>query len=104
MINITTTPNQNPNIQKKPSFNGAFELATQGFQLLNESPAIGATIVDVSSMALPRTIVDSKRGFNAGLETGIRETNRIIGETTVTAEDYIKGKYYGNQNNKISKP
>ncbi|MBQ3004708.1 MAG: FAD-dependent oxidoreductase, partial [Clostridia bacterium] len=27
-------------------------------------------------------------------ETGIRETNRIIGETTVTAEDYIKGKYY----------
>lgn len=27
-------------------------------------------------------------------ETGIRETNRIIGETTITAEDYINGFFY----------
>lgn len=81
MLNITTNPNLNT--QRKPSFNGAFEMATQGFQLLNESPAIGATIVDVSSMALPRTIVDSKRGFNAGLETGIRETSGALNHALV---------------------
>jgi len=27
-------------------------------------------------------------------ETGVRETNRIIGEATVTAEDYLKGIHY----------
>lgn len=27
-------------------------------------------------------------------ETGIRETNRIVGETTITAEDYINGRMY----------
>lgn len=30
----------------------------------------------------------------AASETGVRETNRIIGETTVTAEDYVKGVFY----------
>jgi hypothetical protein len=27
-------------------------------------------------------------------ETGIRETNRIVGEEIITAEDYIRGKMY----------
>lgn len=27
-------------------------------------------------------------------ETGVRETNRILGESTVTADDYISGKHY----------
>ena len=27
-------------------------------------------------------------------ETGVRETNRIVGESTVTEEDYINGKFY----------
>lgn len=29
-----------------------------------------------------------------GAETGIRETNRIIGETVISAEDYVKGTFY----------
>lgn len=28
-------------------------------------------------------------------ETGVRETVRIVGETTLTAEDYINGKHFG---------
>ncbi len=27
-------------------------------------------------------------------ETGVRETNRIVGETVITADDYINGKFY----------
>lgn len=27
-------------------------------------------------------------------ETGVRETNRIIGETKITADEYINGYYY----------
>lgn len=30
----------------------------------------------------------------AAEETGVRETNRIVGESTVTEEDYIGGKFY----------
>lgn len=30
----------------------------------------------------------------AASETGVRETRRIVGETTVTAEDYIRGVFY----------
>ena len=81
MLDINNTPKFNT--YRHPSFNGTFEAATQALQFINESPAIGATLVDVGSMALPRTIVDSKRGVNAGIETGIRETSGSVNHAMI---------------------
>lgn len=83
MINTSYKTQFNRN--KKQSFGNGFELATQAFKILNESPAVGATIVDVGFMATPRTIVDSKRGFNAGMETGIRETSGSVNHAMIGA-------------------
>lgn len=58
---------------KQQNFGGLETTATQILRYLNTSPAIGATFVDLGSMSAPRTIVDFSRGFDAGLETGIRE-------------------------------
>lgn len=82
---INTSYNTQFNRNKKQSFGNGFELATQAFKILNESPAVGATIVDVGFMATPRTIVDSKRGFNAGMETGIRETSGSVNHAMIGA-------------------
>ena len=73
MIKIHPNYNLIQNQKQAPNFKGVFDAATQGLTFLNESPAIGATVIDVSSMAVPRSIVDSKRGFNAGAETAVRE-------------------------------
>lgn len=82
---INTSYNSKMNNVGKPNFKGGFEFATQAFKVLNESPAVGATIVDVGFMAMPRTIVDSKRGFNAGVETGIRETSGSVNHAMIGA-------------------
>lgn len=82
---INTNYNLQLNRKNQPAFGGAFELATQTFKVLNESPAVGATIVDVGFMATPRTWVDSKRGFNAGVETGIRETSGSVNHAMIGA-------------------
>lgn len=70
-------PKQKNSQQAQPSFKGPVDLAvaagTQTLNFLNTSPAIGACFVDFFSMVLPRTIVDSTRSKDAGMETAFRE-------------------------------
>ena len=60
--------------KKKPSFKSASALTTQVLRCLNTNPSLGATSIDILSMSAPRTVIDGvDRGFDAGVETGIRE-------------------------------
>jgi len=77
-VNLNTsfnTQKQNMNISKRQSFGSAGEFVSQSLRYLSVNESIGATLVDFFSMALPRTIVDSSRGLDAGIETGIRENS-----------------------------
>ena len=68
---------------KAQSFKGA-EVLVQGLRFLNNSPAIGACAVDLGSMVIPRTLVDTKkRGVDAGVETGIREGTSTVNHAAV---------------------
>ena len=95
---------------KQQSFGYALNGATQVLRFLNTSPAIGATGVDIGSMSAPRTIIDgSKRGFNAGVETGIREGSGTTNHALIGTYGMIAGallsqglnKKFGVQSNKV---
>lgn len=98
------------NLNTNPSFKGAETILVGGLRFLNNSPAIGACAVDLGSMVIPRTVVDTKkRGIDAGTETGIREasstTNHALvglvglGAATIVSQG-INNKY-GIKANKI---
>lgn len=106
MITNIQTPHINyadrNKLAKNQSFKGA-EVLVQGLRFLNNSPAVGACAVDLGSMVIPRTAVDTKkRGIDAGIETGIREgsstTNHAIvglvglGAATIASQG-INAKY-----------
>lgn len=55
----------------------AYAMLTKLYQLCRSIPALENLIIDFVAE-----------------ETGIRETNRIVGEEIITAEDYINGKMY----------
>lgn len=75
-ININSTNYNSQNIKaKQPSFGSAGGAVAQSLRYLSVNESVGATLVDFFSMALPRTIVDSTRGLDAGIETGIRENS-----------------------------
>ena len=75
-ININNNYNiQRNNAPKQQAFGSIGEGVSQGLRYLSVNESIGATLVDFFSMALPRTIVDSTRGLDAGIETGIRENS-----------------------------
>lgn len=59
----------------KGGIGSAITKAVNGsFKFLVDEPVWGATLIDVGSMVVPRTIIDAKnRGFNSGFETGFRE-------------------------------
>lgn len=59
-----------------------------------EQEARGALMRVVQCM---REIPELKNLFvsRCAMECGVRETYRIVGETTITAEDYVAGKRYG---------
>ena len=70
--------NRNEHNNSNPNFKGAVELGTQVLNYFNTSPAVGACFIDFISMAFPRTMVDMSRSFDAGVETGIRESSGTI--------------------------
>lgn len=74
-INTNIYNSQNSQYKKQQSFGSAGEAVSQTLRYLSVNEAVGATLVDFFSMALPRTIVDSTRGLDAGIETGIRENS-----------------------------
>lgn len=79
---ITTTLNEN---KKRQSFGNIGMASTQVLRFLNNSPAIGATFVDLGSMTVPRTIIDFTRSKDAGMETGIREFSGTSNHTLIGA-------------------
>ncbi len=102
-ININNNYNNTHkfNVSKKQSFGSVGEIASQSLRYLNVNEAIGASLVDFFSMALPRTIVDSTRGLDAGIETGIRENSGtlnhvMIGTIGGAAAYALAGKFNNN--------
>ncbi len=73
--------NINPNQNNIPNFKGG----TSAFlQYLATNQAVGANVVDVSFMVIPRTASDTiRRGPAAGLETGRREASGTANHTLV---------------------
>ena len=74
--------------QKSQSFKGipdfAAQMGLEGLRFLNTNQAVGACVVDLSSMVIPRTAIDAKnRGPQAGLETGFREVVSVINHGAV---------------------
>ncbi len=75
----------NPHIQPKgnfqkhqQSFKGGAEVLSTAFNFLNTNPALGAVFVDVAFMDTPRTIVDTTRNPDAGVETAAREFSSTL--------------------------
>ncbi len=84
-MKIEKTPNlgltnkvQNNSKQSNPTFKGAGLDAA--FNFLQTNQAVGATVVDVSCMGLPRTAVDFTRSPQAGVETARREFTSTIND------------------------
>lgn len=76
-INIKAV-NKNNHTNGK-TFKGAGSAALSGLRFLNESPAIGACAVDLASMVVPRTAVETKqRGPQSGFETFFREVSSCV--------------------------
>ena len=92
---------------KKPAFKGVWNST---LKFLADEPVWGATLIDVGAMVVPRTWTDmKKRGFNAGFETGFRESessanDAFVGLYGVAAGTLIAtaiNKKYGVKANKI---
>lgn len=80
--NETLNSQNNKNNKNNVHFGSAIDgTLTSALNFLQTNQAIGATFVDVTSMGTPRTIVDSKRGPAAGLETARREFSSSINDT-----------------------
>lgn len=95
---IKYTQVQPQTLKKQPSknnanqsFKGAFGLGTQALNFLNTSPAIGACFVDFLAMVAPRTLVDFNRSFDAGVETGFRESSGTINHALAGAVGLCAG-------------
>lgn len=95
------------NQQNNPAFKGFWNSA---YKFLADEPVWGATLVDIGAMVVPRTWTDMrKRGFNAGFETGFRESesslnDALVGVYGVGAGALISGainKKYGVKAQKI---
>lgn len=78
-INQTLTPKVNNNIDRNKQdvqFKGAAEVASIALRYLETNQAVGANLVDLGSMVIPRTTVDFiNRGPAAGTETMRREAS-----------------------------
>lgn len=80
------TPNRqtafkNQNSSKNVAFNGAINKC---YKFLADEPVWGATLIDLGSMVIPRTVIEAKnRGFNAGFETGFRESESSANDACV---------------------
>lgn len=99
--------NKNKNVSNTPAFKGFWN---KSYKFLADEPVWGATIIDLTAMVAPRTCTDGKnRGFNAGFETGFRESessanDAAVGLYGVAAGSLIAGAInhkYGVKVNKI---
>lgn len=106
-----TSLKNNKNVSTTPAFKGSvYNIWNKTNKFLADEPVWGATIIDLAAMVAPRTWTDGKnRGFNAGFETGFRESessanDAAVGLYGVAAGAAIAGainKKYGVHVNKI---
>ncbi|MDD3593618.1 MAG: hypothetical protein PHX18_03215 [Candidatus Gastranaerophilales bacterium] len=69
----------NPNLkQSSETFKGIGNLITQGLIASDKSPMVGVSIIDLTSMITPRTIIDATRNGFAATETFLRESAGLI--------------------------
>lgn len=81
--NIHTENNRNFG-NNKVSFKGAETVLLSGLGWMKDNPAMGACAVDMGSMVIPRTIVETKdRGKQSGIETFIREISSLLIHATM---------------------
>ena len=79
-MKVQTIQQQNQ-IKQQANFRGPVDLT---YRYLATNQAIGANLVDLSFMVLPRTFNDGiKRGPAAGLETGRREIMGTVNDSCV---------------------
>ena len=102
MNTINQQFNMNNNKQKagnnKPTFKGCWN---NTLKFLADEPVWGATLIDVGAMVIPRTWTDmKKRGFNAGFETGFRESESSANDAFVGLYGVAAGALIANAINK----
>ena len=87
---------------KEQSFKGFPIPILSGLRALNNSPAIGACAVDLCSMVIPRTAIETKnRGKQSGIETFFREgtscfIHACVGLIGLGAATLVSGKFNKN--------
>ncbi|HIU86091.1 TPA: hypothetical protein IAD52_03870 [Candidatus Spyradomonas excrementavium] len=92
----------NNKTQNKQNFKGGVELLSTGLNLLNTNPALGAVFVDVAFMDSPRTIVDTTRNPDAGLETATREFSSTLNHAAAGLVGIGAGSLVANAFNKAN--
>ena len=100
MINTIQPKIHVNNTQHKQNFKGAAELLTTGLNFLNTNPALGAVFVDVAFMDSPRTVVDTTRNPDAGLETATREFSSTINHSVAGLVGIAAGSLVANSFNR----
>ena len=81
---LQTQPENKKEQKQNINFKGASDYISLGLRFLDTNQAWGANGVDVGSMVLPRTTVDTiNRGPAAGLETGRREASGTINHSLI---------------------
>ncbi len=103
MINkINNTQYTIPKQQNKnTSFKSLSDLGLNGLNFLATNQGLGACAVDLSSMVIPRTIIDfKKRGSQAGIETGIREGSSCLIHASIGLIGTAIGALVSNKINK----
>lgn len=95
--------NQNTNTTQKPSFKGPLDgIVTQALTTIETNEMVDAALVDVFSMVIPRTYVDTKqRNSYAGAETLFRE---LTGTVIVCLSSGVIAKGISHLYNKYVEP
>ncbi len=71
-------PSSAQKIKKAPSFKGTGSAVSSFFSMIQTHEVAGPTVVNITSMVVPRTAVDLTRSKEAGLETARRETTSLV--------------------------
>jgi len=97
-LNIQTQNDRKSNYQQ-PNFTG-MEALSPFLMFLETNQAWGATAIDLSSMVIPRTVVDFTRSRDAGIETGRREAASTINTSLIGAYGLAAAWLFSNAINK----
>ena len=98
--NIHTENNRNFG-NNNVSFKGTETILLNGLGWMKNNPAMGACAVDMGSMVIPRTVVETKdRGKQSGIETFIREVSSLLIHATMGLVGYKAASVISGEFNK----